>query len=249
MSENVRAIFGTMRGADEEISAPACMERALTYLSEQDQRKFRKEFDNRSGQEEQRQHMFRELLAGVFVARQGFSPRYGPLIRGKTPDWHFKREDEAEFIAEFRNLQSADNIRDEQKRALEGDGVRMWCGWMPDNADRLWQSMLSKAGKYKSLAIQTGSPYVVIVHGLFTACLVPSEVEACILPSEGLFSEYPDMSGVYHMYEKGNCISDPAAGYRFDFYANPIATRPAPWLRSGVLPYRFPARQAQAHGY
>ena len=52
------------------------------------------------------------------------------------------------------------------------------------------------------------------------------------------------MSGVYHMYEKGDCRSDPAAGYRFGFYANPNATRPTPWLTNGVLPYRFPARQA-----
>jgi hypothetical protein len=244
MSEKIRAMFGTMPGADDEISAPACMKRALTYLSVQDQRKFRKEFDNRAGDEGQMQHMFRELLAGVFVARQGFTPRYTPVIKGQTPDWHFKHEAAGEFIAEFRNFQSPDTIRDDQKRALEGDGVRTWCGWMPDNTHRLWESMLSKAGKYKNLAIETASPYVLIVHGLFTACLVPGEVEASILPSDGLFADYPHMSGVYHMYEKGNCISDPAAGYRFDFYANPNATRPTPWLTNGVLPYRFPVRQA-----
>lgn len=244
MSKNVPAVFGTMPRADDEISAPVCMERALTYLSEQDQRKFRKEFDNRAGDDEQLQHMFRELLAGVFLARQGFTARYAPVIRGQTPDWHFKREDVGEFIGEFRNFQSPHNISDKQKRALDGDGVRVWSGWMPDNTDRLWKSMLSKAGKYKNLAIQTASPYVVIVHGLFTACLEPDEVEACILPSDGLFAEYPDMSGVYHMYEKGNCIRDPAAGYRFDFYANPNATRPTAWLTNGLLPYRFPARQA-----
>jgi hypothetical protein len=243
MSENVGAMFGTMPGGDYEISAPACMERALTYLSQQDQRKFCKEFSNRAGDNEQMQHMFRELLAGAFLARQGFTPRYTPVIRGQTPDWHFKREAVGEFIAEFRNFQSPDKIRDEQKRALEGDGVRTWCGWMPDNTDRLWKSMLSKAGKYKNLAIQTASPYVVIVHGLFTACLLPGEVEACILSSDGLFADYPDMSGVYHMYEKGNCISDLAAGYHFDFYANPNARRPTPWLTNGVLPYRFPAHQ------
>jgi hypothetical protein len=244
MSENLWAMFGTMPGRADETSAPACLERALTYLSEQDRRKFRKEFGNRAGDEEQAQHMFRELLAGAFVARQGFTPRYTPDIMGQTPDWHFMREGVGEFIAEFRNFQSPDKIRAEQERALEGDGVRMWCDWMPENTDRLWKSMLSKAGKYKNLAVQTATPYIVIVHGLFTACLTAGEVEACILPPDGLFADYPDMSGVYHMYEKGNCISDPAAGYRFDFYANPQATRPTPWLTSGVLPYRFPACQA-----
>src|SRR5262245_38405030 len=226
MSDKSQAMFGAMPGGDDEISAPACMERALTYLSEQDQRKFRKEFDSRAGDEEHLQHTFRELLAGAFLARQGFTPRYTPLINGQTPDWHFKREGVGEFIAEFRNFQSPNKIRDEQKRALEGEGVRAWCGWVPDNTDRLWQSMLSKASKYKNLAIQTALPYVVIVHGLFTACLVRGEVEACILQADGLFADYPDMSGVYHMHEQGSCISDPTAGYRFDFYANPNATRP-----------------------
>jgi hypothetical protein len=144
MSDNVRATFGTMLGGDDEISAPACMERALTYLSEEDHRKFRREFKNRAGDEEQMQHMFRELLAGAFMARQGFTPRYTPVIMGQTPDWHFKREGVGEFIAEFRNFQSPEKIRDEQKRALEGDGVRTWCSWMPDNTDRLWKSMQSK---------------------------------------------------------------------------------------------------------
>ena len=122
--------------------------------------------------------------------------------------------------------------------------------------------MLSKAGKYKNLAIQIDSPYVLIVHGLFTAYLGSGVVEACILPADGLFPDYPEMSGVYHMYEKSirrivdmplqrqqldallaEASSDANAGYRIDFYANPNATRPTPWLSNGELPYRFPTRQ------
>jgi len=186
--------------------------------------------------------MFRELLAGAFVARQGFTPRYTPNIGGQTPDWHFMRGGAGEFIAEVRNFQSPAPIRAAQKRALDGDGVRTWCDWMPNNTDRLWQSMLTKAAKYKKIANATASPYVVIVHGAFTTFLMPDEVEACILGPDGLFAGYPEMSGVYNLYEKGDCRHDPNAGYRFDFYANPNATRPTPWLTNGVLPYRFPAR-------
>jgi len=39
-------------------------------------------------------------------------------------------------------------------------------------------------------------------------------------------------------------LNDPAAGFRFDFYPNPNATRPTPWLTNGILPYRLPAYQA-----
>lgn len=275
MPQDAWAIFRIMSGRDDEISPPACMERALTYLSIQDQHKFRKEFANRAGDEGQVQHMYRELLAGAFMARQGFTPHYTPDIRGQTPDWQFKREGVGEFIAEFRNFQSSDKIRTEQKRLLDGVS-RVWSGRIPDNTLRLWQSMQVKAGKYKNLAIQSDLPYIVIVHGLFLSALSEDEVRACILPSDGLFAEYPDMSGVYNMYESARidprhlsidqlskilapnttdpdeieqimkplaaqALSDPDAGYRFDFYPNPDATRPTQWLKDGILPYRFPA--------
>jgi hypothetical protein len=116
---------------------------------------------------------------------------------------------------------------------------------------------------------------------LFLAALTQEEVEACILPADGLFADYPDMSGVYNMYEcaridsksllidqliklyppnpggpaeihemmrslSAQILSDPTVGYRFDFYPNPNAKRPTPWLTNGVLPYRFSARQVDA---
>jgi hypothetical protein len=110
MAESVWAIFGTMPGGDDEISPRACIQRGLTYLSESDRRKVRNGFENLAGNEEQRQHLLRELLAGVFMARQGFTPRYEPDMMGKTPDWHFKREGVGKFIAEFRNFQSPEKI-------------------------------------------------------------------------------------------------------------------------------------------
>jgi hypothetical protein len=263
MPDNIWAMFGTMPGGDEEIGAPACMERALSYLSERDRRKIRKEFKNRAGDPDQIQRLFREVMAGAFLGRQGFTVQYEPRINGQTPDWHFKSDGVGEFISEFRNLQSPEKIRVEQTRALDESGLRLWSGSMPENTDRLWWALLSKATKYKKLANETGLPYVVIVHGLFTACLDSGEVEKCILPSDGLFAEYPELSGVYHMYErtyKGRLqlhwdgtqmnvhadpgdLRDPEAGYRFEYYANPKATRSAQWLKNGLLPYRFPARQ------
>jgi hypothetical protein len=200
MPQNVWAKFGVMASGDDEISPPACMERALTYLSVQDQHKFRKEFENRADDEEQVLHMFRELLAGAFMAREGFTPRYAPNIGGQTPDWHFKREGVGGFIADFRNFQSPDRISAEQKRALDS-GSHVWSGRLPDNTMRLWHSMQEKAGKYKNLATQSNLPYVVIVHGLFLSALTQDEVEDCILPPGGLFTDHPDLSGVYNMYE------------------------------------------------
>jgi hypothetical protein len=208
--------------------------------------------------------MYRELIAGAFMARQGFAVRYAPNINGQTPDWYFKSDGVGEFLPEVMNFQSPEKIREEQVRALDENGPRLWSGSTPENTVRLWSAMLSKTTKYKKLTNETGLPFVLIVHGLFTACLDSVEVGKCILPSDGLFAEYPDLSGVYHMYEstyKGRLqlswdgkqlnvladtgdLRDPETGYRFEYYANPKAARPAPRLPNGLLPYRFPARQA-----
>jgi hypothetical protein len=237
------AAFGVLPGgSDEEVTVQACLARGYTYLSEQDQAKFRKEFNDRDGDNDQCMDTFRELLAGVFMARQGFTPRYTPKIGRQTPDWHFVREGVGEFVAEFMNFQSPDKINAEQKRALEGDGSRVWCDWMPSNVQRLWSAMQKKAAKYKELAAQEAKPYVVMVFGKLGACLLPEEVEQCILGEDGLFKECPHLSGVYNMVERSSSLNDPAAGYQFHFYPNPDATRPAPWLSSGLLTYRFRAR-------
>jgi hypothetical protein len=243
MSKRVWAALGTMPGEDDERGVQACIPRALTYLSEQDQGSFRKKFREQHGDEQQAMHTFRELLAGVFMARQRFTPRYEPQINNQTPDWHFQRDGVGEYFADVMNFHIDNKIEAEQKRALEGEGVCVWCDRMPDNSNRLYPSIQTKASKYKNLTLQNGVPFVVIVYGLFTACLLPHEVEACLWQSDGLFNGYPTLSGVYHMGEHGDCRVDAGAGYRFDYYANPKASYPAPWLPNGALPYLFPARE------
>jgi hypothetical protein len=122
MHDRIWAMFGSMPGGDEEISPPACMERALTYLSERDQRRIRKEFESRASDPDQRQHLFRAVLAAVFMARQGFAEQYEPTINSQTPDWYFKNDGVGEFISEFRNFQSPERVRVEQTRALDENG-------------------------------------------------------------------------------------------------------------------------------
>src|SRR5689334_18896493 len=136
MSENTWAMLGVMPGGDEELSPLACRDRSLTYLSEQDQRKLRREFDNLASAERQMQHLFREVLSGAFLARQGFAPRYEPEMMGQTPDWHFKSDELGEFIAEFRNFESPGSVRTEQQHAIGDDGQGTWSGSIPDHTVR-----------------------------------------------------------------------------------------------------------------
>jgi hypothetical protein len=225
---------------DEEITVQASIPRALTYLSAKDQGAFRKKFREQGEDDRQAMHTFRELLVGVFGARLDYTPHYEPKIDGQTPDWQFQRDGQGEFIADVMSFHIDRDIELEQERALQGDGLRSWCGWVPDYSKRLYPAIQAKAVKYKNLVTRRGAPFVVFVHGLFSACLLPDEIEACLLSPDGLFPEYPTLSGVWNMYEKGDCRFDASAGYRFDFYENPNATHPASKLPNGSLPYRFP---------
>jgi hypothetical protein len=139
MEKNVLTALGTSDTSDDEISVQACIDRALTYLSQVDQRAFRKKFREQVGDDHQVMHTFRELLAGVFVAKQGFSPRYQPAIEGLTPDWLFQREGEGEFIADVVNFHIDKKVEAEQDKALAGPGLQLWCDWMPDNSHRLYK--------------------------------------------------------------------------------------------------------------
>jgi hypothetical protein len=242
MVKNVWAALGTGHGGDDEKSVQACIARALTYLSQDDQRAFRKKFNEQAGNEHQVMHTFRELLAGVFIARQGFTPRYEPEVDGLTPDWHFQQEGQGEFITDVVNLHIDKKIEAEQERALTGPGVQMWCDWMPDNSERLYNSIKDKAAKHKAMAFKGKIPFVVIVFSWFSAALMPHEVEACLLPEDMLFNEYPTLTAVYHMEQRGNCLVDASAGYTFTYYENTKPAFPVPKLTSGVLPYLFTAR-------
>jgi hypothetical protein len=260
MSNNTWAAFGILPGRDED-SVQSSIPPALSYLCERDQRAFAKKFSEQSGNNDQAMHTFRELLAGAFMARQGYTPFYEPSIDGLTPDWLFRRAGQEEFIADVVNFHVARTIESKLERAF--DEGQTWCGEIPDQSQRLHSSLWEKAGKYKNLAAQKSMPYVVFIFGWLNAIIEPDQVETCLVGAEGLFNDYTTLSGVYHMRERTYktkaeviCIGtqmilvpkerppsllDAEAGYCFDYYANPKASYPVRWLSNGALAYRFPA--------
>jgi hypothetical protein len=243
MSNNIWVAFGTLPDGSDQDGVQSSIQRALSYLTEQDQSAFRKKFKEQSGNEHHALHTFRELLAGVFMSQQGYTLHYEPNIDGLTPDWLFTRDGQDKFIADVVNFHVERTIEAQIDRALE-EG-QTWFGAIPDQTQRLHSSLWGKAGKYKNLASQKDVPYVVFIFGWFSAPVQSDQIEECLLHEHGLFYDYPTLSGVYHMYERGNYFYDMAAGYRFDYYANPKASCPAPRLMNGALPYRFPTCSAQ----
>ena len=261
MASNPWAAFGTLPGRDDEISVQNSIPRALSYLTERNQTRFRKKFSEQSGDDHQAMHTFRELLVGVFMARQGFMPHYEPTIDGLTPDWHVQPDSQGEFIADVVNFHVENKIETQLDRAL--DQGQTWSGEIPDQLQRLWSSLNNKAGIYKNLVAKKSLPYVVFVFGWMNTIIQSQQVEECLRPTDGLFNDYETLSGVYHIREntfkipaeairmgtqvmivpKENLfgLRDTKAGYCFDYYANPKASCPACWLKNGALPYRFPA--------
>ena len=205
---------------------------SLSYLSERDAGAFRKKFRRQRGDEQQFLHSFRELLAGVFVARQGYEPQYEPEIDGLTPDWHFTPGDgRPSFIADVLNFHIDRKIEIVQDRVLQNGDI--WCDWVPDNSRRLYQAIQAKAGKYKGLASQKGLPFVVFVYGWFTACVEADEIKDCLYPAGGLFDLYPALTGVYHFEGVNGC-------YTFAYYGNANPHFPNFRLDSGTLPVPIP---------
>jgi hypothetical protein len=257
---NTWAAFGTLPDESGENGVQATILRALSYLSERDQAAFRKKFKEQKEDEQQAMHTFRELLVGVFMAQQGYHLRYEPKIDGLTPDWHFQHDEWGAGIADVVNLHVERSIEQQIDGAL--DQGQTWSGAIPDQSQRLRGRLREKAEKYDNLAAQKSVPYVVFIFGWLNAVVESQQVEQCLLHADGLFTEFPTLSGIYHMRERMDKIHaelriigtqvivipkenppillDKESGYRFDYYANPKAIYPAGWLTSGALPYRFP---------
>lgn len=205
---------------------------SLTYLSERDANIFRRKFREQREDERQSLHTFRELLVGVYCVRLGYDAVFEPEIDGQTPDWKFLGNGRLpDCLAEVVNFHPDQHTEGSQDRSLAARNA--WCDWLPDNATRLYSSVQNKASKYKSLLADATLPYVIFVYTAFQACVLPHEVEAILLPDDGLFLSYPMLTGVCHFGEGGWLRN---MHYRFQYHQNPHATHAGFTMSDGLLP-------------
>jgi hypothetical protein len=181
-----------------------------------------------------------ELIPGVFAARMGFTPQYEPKMEGQTPDWRFLDVNGTFlFFGDVVNFHMEEPIEKKIAEAMQA-GVP-WRGELPDSEERLYPSLRQKTGKYKELADKVNLPFVIFLYGRFEAFLHPKEIKSCLNNQQwGLFTDYPQLSGVYHFDDAlstGHGWAEP--GYRFCFYPNPNASRPLP-LADGIVPLPIP---------
>ena len=201
-------------------SINAMIYQCFELLSEADARVFVKKFNEQRKDVHQVMHTFRELLAGAFVAGQGFQPEYEPDIDGQTPDWRFlDRSGGRSFIMDVAG--------------------QIWSGWLKPKTERLYSSLGGKAAKYKNLVENHRCPYVISIHPLFAAYLTTDHIRDCTSPPDGIFPHYREVSGILVFEESGIPFS-PArtAAYRFTYLANPFGANPLT-ISEGGIPVPF----------
>src|SRR5262249_5876642 len=138
----------------------AMIYQCFDVLEERDARIFAMKFRDQREDAHQVMHTFRELLAGAFVAGQGFRPQYEPNFDSQTPDWRFVRaEDGRPFIMDVVNFHLDKTTENEQEEVFSKGSV--WVGWLSPNTARLYASLQKKAAKYKRLVEEHQCPYVV----------------------------------------------------------------------------------------
>jgi hypothetical protein len=212
--------------------------RGLGYLSEANERNFRKAIRDQAEDSQLLLHTTRELHVGVYMIRQGYGADFARPMGNQTPDWYFiGREGRPDLFAEVVNFHLTPKLEREIEETCKTKGG--WFGYLPNNEDRMHGPLWEKAGKYSSLAKDTGLPFVIFVYGLFNAFVHEREVEACLYPEEtGLFHQYPTLTGVCFFQAGG--IPFRQDGFRFIYFPNELSNHPEFRIESGTLPMPLP---------
>lgn len=165
-------------------------------------------------------HVYRELLFGAHLRRNGADWRYERSINGKTPDWSLY--DENSRLMEIVDVLTLHQRKEKESKistSLRSSGI--YSGWIGIPADHIHRKFSDKAGQYSELVEQTGIPYVLGVFGEFAASLSPDEIQRVLyLQHDGWFKTFPKVSGVIYFMEKNFC-------YEFSYFPNPEALYPS----------------------
>ena len=215
--------------SSQRIRAFIC--RCFEFVSEEDERKFMREFLDQPRDSDQIMHTLRELVLGAYLGSKGFVLGHDLVLNGQTPDWCLLDSSSApKAIAELTNLHIDRATENEIGLLLQTRGIAVvWRDGNTDNVTRLYHSIWRKAEAYKTLVEELNVPYVVALFGEFTAALDLEEVCSVLFDQAwGLFSICPDMSGLLYFEERGG-------QYLFRYLGNPNAVRPVD-LPDGVFP-------------
>jgi hypothetical protein len=213
-------------------SINAMIYHCFEYISEEDQRKFMKKFQEQPHDSDQINHTFRELVLGGYLSSKGFRVIHDYVIDNQTPDWSILDVERQSItgIVELTNFhidKALENDIKEQKRTR--GRASYWRDQYKDNIERLYQSISRKASAYKSLIEKLQVPYVVGVFCELEAAIDFEEVCLCLFDEKtGLFDMYPQLSGVLYFEQN-------LGQYSFKYASNPDASHKIE-LPVGIFP-------------
>lgn len=166
---------------------------ALEHLHPDDVPKIVTKFKNTT--DTQRFHTFRELLVGAHLRANGLDVRYERTVGGKTPDWTLvDAQGDALELVDVATIHQRNVLETEMGRTLAAG--RTWSGWPGVPAEHISRKVDEKAGAYAGLAATMRVAYSVFLHGEFTACLDPGDIEEVLSGEGGVFATRNHLSGV-----------------------------------------------------
>ena len=189
------------------------------YISEEDERKFVKQFRKQDHDSDQVMHTLRELVLGAYLSSRGLRVEYDRAMDSQTPDWCIVDDKSAVIgiveVSSF-HIDKATNREIEEQMKSRKRAV-FWRDGNKDNVERLYHCIWDKAQRYRALVGKLRLPYVVAVFGQVEAAVDFEEVCLCLLDEQsGLFDLYPQLSGVLYFQES-------FGRYVFQFAQNPNA--------------------------
>ena len=190
------------------------------YLSENDQRKFVKKFNEQPHESNEIMHTFRELVLGAFLNSQNLDARYEYEVENKNPDWCIFNNSSVEGIIELLNLHidATTEITIAKQQSSKGIAV-YWRDENRNNIERLYFGIEEKIQKYHTLVNKHGLFYIISVFPTFELEIDIEEVRDCLYDdNSGLFNLYESISGLLYFEEN-------AGIYSFIYENNPRSQR------------------------
>jgi hypothetical protein len=174
---------------------------------------------------EQKNHTFRELITGAYLASNGLNVKYEQTISGKTPDWS--------VVGTYGDIEEIiDVVTIHQRREIEKDMIEtlsrdeIWCDWMTVPPDHIYSKIEAKSNSYSKIINERKLPYTICIFGEFFSDIQPDEVRHVLYDHHGgLFLNNSGVAGVLFFLENNGI-------YNFTYFPNHEAQYPSKHINS-----------------
>jgi hypothetical protein len=199
------------------------------YLGDIEEEKFVRNFKNQPHNKVDYLHILRELILGAYLSKIGFCMHYEYKFGSQTPDWCIlDKNSSPQCIIELFNF-NPDATTSAQLAHQVQDQDLAWSYFVKPNTNRLYDKIMEKASKYKTIVNEYKLPYIISVFSDSIASVKQEELNECLFEKEtGIFEKCPEVSGLLF-------FENVLGGYSFSYKENSLSHR-AMNIPSGEFP-------------